>query len=191
MPEPSSALTAAAHHGRIDADGADRRRRVGKAEAPRRCRRAAAGVALAQRRWTRPGVSSPASVVRSMQVNAFTSQAACYSFFTVRRVPRVAARRSAAEVLTSVASNQEVSRRMPSLRAQGAMGGYIEPAASSRAGRPKGMVRRRRAPGLGGRRPLVNAGHVGSRRGAGGLWLCRSRGLPARADRRLVMTSLM
>ena len=45
--------------------------------------------ALAQRRSTRPGVSSLLSVVRSISVMAFSSQAACQSFLTVRRVPMV------------------------------------------------------------------------------------------------------
>ena len=46
---------------------------------------------------TRPGVSSELSVVRSIRVMALRSQATCQSFFTVRRVPMVAARRSRAE----------------------------------------------------------------------------------------------
>ena len=53
--------------------------------------------ALAQRRSTRPGVSSELSVVRSIRVMALSSQAACQSFFTVRRAGSVAARRSRAE----------------------------------------------------------------------------------------------
>ena len=42
------------------------------------------------RRRTRPGVSSPASVVRSMQLSARSSQAAWCAFLTERRVPIVA-----------------------------------------------------------------------------------------------------
>ena len=61
---------------------------------------------MAQSRRTRPGVSSPDSVVRSMQVIAFTSHAAWYSFLTDRRVVRVAARRSTALALTPTLSNQ-------------------------------------------------------------------------------------
>ena len=48
---------------------------------------------------TRPGVSSPDRVVRSMQVIALSSHAACHSRLTLRRVLRVLARRSAAERL--------------------------------------------------------------------------------------------
>src|SRR5215472_1285515 len=39
--------------------------------------------ALAHRRRTLPGVSSPINVVRSMQVMALSSQATCHSFLTV------------------------------------------------------------------------------------------------------------
>ena len=49
--------------------------------------------ALAHSRWTRPGVSSPASVVRSIVWIALMSHAACHCFLTVRRVVSVAARR--------------------------------------------------------------------------------------------------
>ena len=42
--------------------------------------------ALAHRRRTLPGVSSPESVVRSISVMARSSHAACHSFLTVRRV---------------------------------------------------------------------------------------------------------
>ena len=81
-----------------------RARRGGRRDSGRR--------ALAQSRRTRPGVSSPASVVRSMQVTAFTSQAAWYSFLTERRVVSVAARRSTRARLTSIVSNQSsVERR--------------------------------------------------------------------------------
>src|SRR5205814_749104 len=52
--------------------------------------------ALAHSRRTLPAVSSPCSVVKSMQVIARSSQAACHSFLTVRRVGMVAARRSMA-----------------------------------------------------------------------------------------------
>src|SRR5207244_4240899 len=49
--------------------------------------------ALAHRRSTLVGVSSPWSVVRSMHVMARSSHAACHSFLTVRRVGRLAWRR--------------------------------------------------------------------------------------------------
>ena len=44
--------------------------------------------ALAASRETFPAVSSPERVVRSMQVTARRSQAACHSFLTVRRLGR-------------------------------------------------------------------------------------------------------
>ncbi len=47
-----------------------------------------------------PAVSSPLSVVRSMQEMALSSQAACASFLTERRVPSVATRRSTALIFT-------------------------------------------------------------------------------------------
>ena len=47
--------------------------------------------ALRQSLDTLAAVSSPDSVVRSMQVTARHSQAACHCFLTVRRVPKVAA----------------------------------------------------------------------------------------------------
>ena len=49
-------------------------------------------VTLRQSLATLVSVSSPASVVRSMQVTARSSQPACHCCFTVRRVPRLAAR---------------------------------------------------------------------------------------------------
>src|SRR5690606_26889107 len=70
--------------------------------------------ALAHRRRTRPGVSSPASVVRSMRVMALSSQAACHSFLTLRLVVRVAARRSTALRLTRESRTQSSSRSVPS-----------------------------------------------------------------------------
>src|SRR5215218_10895209 len=78
--------------------------------------------ALAARRRTRPGVSSPASVVRSMHWIAFTSHAAWYSFFTLRRVAMVDARRSEAERLTWMPSNQSGLSGMPLLRGCGPVG---------------------------------------------------------------------
>ena len=51
-----------------------------------------------------------------MQVIALTSHAACHSFFTVRRVVSVAARRSTAERLTRAPSIQSVRSGVPSLR---------------------------------------------------------------------------
>ena len=62
--------------------------------------------ALAQSRRTRSSVSSPESVVKSMQEIARSSHAACHSFFTVRRVTRVAARCSTALVLTRTSFTQ-------------------------------------------------------------------------------------
>src|SRR5262249_961649 len=55
------------------------------------------------------------SVVRSMQVIARRSHAACHSFFTVRRVTSVCARRSTALVFTRTASIQSRLRGMPRL----------------------------------------------------------------------------
>src|SRR5215207_11149391 len=78
--------------------------------------------ALAARRRTRPGVSSPASVVRSMHWIAFTSHAAWYSFLTLRRVAIVEARRSEAERLTWMPSNQSGLSGMPLLRGCGPEG---------------------------------------------------------------------
>src|SRR5579872_2209019 len=51
-----------------------------------------------------------------MQVKAFKSQAAWYSFLTDRRVVRVAARRSTALALTPTLSNQSGARGAPGLR---------------------------------------------------------------------------
>ena len=67
----------------IDADRADRQMQFLNAELHEmRC----SGLrALAQSRRTRSAESSPLSVVRSMQAMARSSQAACVSFFTVRR----------------------------------------------------------------------------------------------------------
>src|SRR2546427_9403734 len=72
--------------------------------------------ALAQSRSTLLGVSSPWSVVRSTQVTARSSQAACHSFLTVRRVGMVAARRSTALRLMRRARTRSRSRRIPGLR---------------------------------------------------------------------------
>ncbi len=78
--------------------------------------------ALAHSRSTRPGVSSELSVVRSISVMARSSQAACHSFFTVRRVPMVAARRSSAERFMRTRPTQSRSSGKPGLRAGGADG---------------------------------------------------------------------
>src|SRR6201999_3108340 len=51
-------------------------------------------------------VSSEERVVRSMQAMERRSHAACQSFFTLRRVPMVEARRSTAEVFTRISSTQ-------------------------------------------------------------------------------------
>src|SRR5438477_6902350 len=73
-------------------------------------------LALAHSRSTLVGVSSPWSVVRSMQVIARKSQAACHSFLTVRRVGMVAARRSTALRLMRRARTRSRSRGIPGLR---------------------------------------------------------------------------
>src|SRR6058998_2926859 len=72
--------------------------------------------ALAHRRSTLVGVSSPWSVVRSMHVMARSSHAACHSFLTVRRVGIVAARRSTALRLMCSARTRSRSREIPGLR---------------------------------------------------------------------------
>src|SRR5256885_289250 len=73
-------------------------------------------LALAHRRSTLVGVSSPWSVVRSMHVMARSSHAACHSFLTVRRVGIVAARRSTALRLMRSARTRSRSRGIPGLR---------------------------------------------------------------------------
>src|SRR5208337_1811377 len=75
--------------------------------------------ALAQSRRTRSSVSSPLKVVRSMQVMARSIQAICQSFFTVRRVTRVAARRSTALVFTRTCSSQSRFSEVPRFGASG------------------------------------------------------------------------
>src|SRR3989454_5714560 len=72
--------------------------------------------ALAHRRSTLVGVSSPWSVVRSIHVIARSSHAACHSFLTVRRVGIVAARRSTALRLMRSARTRSRSRGTPGLR---------------------------------------------------------------------------
>lgn len=72
--------------------------------------------ALAHSLRTLPGVSSPASVVRSMHVTARSSHAACQSFLIERRFWKVAARRSVALRLTRVRSTHPISRGIPGLR---------------------------------------------------------------------------
>ena len=117
MPEPSSALHRRRDHRRIDADRADRRRVVGEAERGERVRRSSGRRALAHRRRTRPGVSSPASVVRSMQVSACTSHAAWWSFLTERRaVRRRGAALDRAGVDARPHSNHAGSSATPGLR---------------------------------------------------------------------------
>ena len=71
--------------------------------------------ALAHSRRTRSSVSSPESVVKSMQVMARRSHAACHSFFTVRRATCDWARRSTALVFTRTSCNQVKSSGMPRL----------------------------------------------------------------------------
>ena len=73
--------------------------------------------ALAHSRATFAGVSSPASVVRSIVVTALSSHAACQSFLTVRRVGIVVARRSVALRLTRISRSQSSSSAVPGLRA--------------------------------------------------------------------------
>src|SRR5437762_2893039 len=72
--------------------------------------------ALAHSRSTLVGVSSPCRVVRSMHVIARSSQAACHSRLTVRRVGMVAARRSTALRFTRNARTRSRSRGVPGLR---------------------------------------------------------------------------
>src|SRR5579859_7987483 len=80
--------------------------------------------ALAHSRRTVPGVSSPCKVVRSMQVTARSSHAACQAFLTLRRVGKVAARRSVALRLVKRASwTQSRSSGSPGLRASAAGSG--------------------------------------------------------------------
>src|SRR6185369_17002430 len=71
--------------------------------------------ALAHKRRTRSSVSSPESVVRSMQVIARSNHAACHSFFTDRRAVWLCARRSTALVLTRTCSTQSRFSGMPRL----------------------------------------------------------------------------
>ncbi len=73
-------------------------------------------IAFMHRRSTRPGVSSPPRVVRSMHLIAWTSHAAWYCFLTVRRLARLAARRSAALRFTLIWLTQPRSRPTASLR---------------------------------------------------------------------------
>src|SRR5438445_418779 len=70
---------------------------------------------FAHKRRTRSSVSSPDSVVKSMHVIARRSHATCQSFFTVRRVTSVCARRSTALVLTRIFSIQSKFSGMPRL----------------------------------------------------------------------------
>jgi hypothetical protein len=59
---------------------------------------------------------APDSVVRSMSVMARSSHAACHSFFTVRRVGIVAARRSTALRFTRIARTMSRSSAIPGFR---------------------------------------------------------------------------
>ena len=89
MPDALERLDGGRDEAVVDADRADRdASRSGEAE---RLEDVAADRARAPWRRaarTRSGVSSPLSVVRSMQVIALSSQAACASFLTVRRPGR-------------------------------------------------------------------------------------------------------
>src|ERR1700722_3638817 len=68
---------------------------------------------FAHNRRTRSSVSSPESVVRSMQVIARSSHAACHSFFTVLRATCDAARRSTALVFTRTSLTHGRSNGIP------------------------------------------------------------------------------
>jgi len=74
---------------------------------------------LAHRRRTRSSVSSPERVVRSMQVMARRSHAACHSFFTVRRATCDCARRSTALVLTRTSRTQSRFSGTPTFGSRG------------------------------------------------------------------------
>src|SRR3990172_12185048 len=78
--------------------------------------------ALAQRRRTFPGVSSPESVVRSRSVTARSSQATCQSFLTVRRRGMVSVRRSTALRLIRISRIHSSSSGTPRFRALGGRG---------------------------------------------------------------------
>ena len=71
---------------------------------------------MAQSRSTRPGVSSPESVVRSIRVMARSSQPACQAVLTERRVGIVAARRSTALRLIRMSLIQPRSSGIPGFR---------------------------------------------------------------------------
>ena len=85
---PSQRLDRRRDEAVIDADRAGRHRAVGECPALPGYPARTGDFALAHSRRTRSVVSSPLSVVRSMQVSAFSSHAACASFFTVRRPGR-------------------------------------------------------------------------------------------------------
>src|SRR5262249_20805091 len=70
-------------------------------------------LAFAHSRFTRSSVSSPASVVKSMHEIARSSHATWQSFFTVRRVVCVAARRSTALVFTRTDSTHSPCNGIP------------------------------------------------------------------------------
>jgi hypothetical protein len=111
---PCNAFTAVFHEQVIDADRTDLDVKIADAELVEELL-LNGWRAFAQRRRTRSSVSSPESVVRSMQVMARRSQAICQSFFTERRVTRVLARRSMAEVLRRTDSTQSRLREVPRL----------------------------------------------------------------------------
>ena len=71
--------------------------------------------AFKQSLCTLASVSSPARVVKSMHVKARHNQAACHCFFTVLRVPNVAARRLIAGRSTRVSFIHDKSRSIPGL----------------------------------------------------------------------------
>src|SRR5260221_13809175 len=71
---------------------------------------------MAESRCLLGGVSSPLRVVRSMQLMAFNSQAACHSFLIERRAVRLAVRAKTALRLTRAAEASPRSRSIPGLR---------------------------------------------------------------------------
>src|SRR6267143_842916 len=95
---------------------------------------------FAHKRRTRSSVSSPDNVVRSMQVMARSSHAICQSFFTVRRVTKVCARRSTALVLTRTFSIQSRFSGIPRLtvnsRPASNASGSLSPVREWRPGAP-------------------------------------------------------
>jgi hypothetical protein len=86
-----------------------------------------------------------------MQVMAFTSQAACQAFFTLRRVVSVAARRSMADKFARAPSSQSMRSDMPTLRGQfeSRPAWLTAAAAATASGRSSGFGRSIRTGSLG------------------------------------------